>query len=304
MFSSWKRRKWRVVLAGIILVLILVRVADWLIWLRQPPDIREYTAVRAEWQSTEPPISQTTKERLANRCLEIARRYPGTVGGLSAFMAAAINPDTSAGREARQEFARQLETADVGMLAQAFKWSLGGWQTLEPFAPAILSRARQSLEHPRTGRLLAAVCTITEPRTRDGPEPSPLYTEAADLIANRYADSPDIGHFCDGLGFLSHGSQRWAPRFERHLRAILKVNRDRAVRCRALFALASVVQNAPEDRQAEAETLFEQYCAEFDGKHVYSFQRDRKYAKPPGSGSTERASIPGGGPTRPGDHRH
>ena len=61
-------------------------------------------------------------------------------------------------------------------------------------------------------------------------------------------------------------------RFERHLRAILKVNRDRSVRCRAQFALASVVQNAPEDRQAEAETLFEQYCAEFDGKLVYSFQ--------------------------------
>ncbi len=110
--------------------------------------------------------------------------------------------------------------------------------------------------------------------TRDGPEPSPLYTEAADLIADRFADSPDIGHFCEGLGFLSHGSQRWAPRFERHLRAILKANRDRSVRCRAQFALASVVQNAPEDRQAEAEALFEQYCAEFDGKYAYPFQAD------------------------------
>jgi thiol-disulfide isomerase/thioredoxin len=71
----------------------------------------------------------------------------------------------------------------------------------------------------------------------------------------------------------SYGSQPWAPRFERHLRAILKVNQDRAVRCRAQFALASVVQNAPADRQEEAEALFEQYCAEFDGKYVYSFQR-------------------------------
>ena len=272
MFSFWKRRKWRVVLAGIILVLISVRVADWIFWLRQPPDIREYAAVRAEWQSTETPISQATKERLASRCLEIGRKYPGTVGGLSAFTAAAVNPDTSAGREAHKAFTQQLETAEVGMLAQSFEWSLGQWQALEPFAPAILARARQSLDHPRTGRLLAAVCTITEPKARDGPEPPALYTEAADLIADRYADSPDIGHFCEGLGIISHGSQRWAPRFERHLRAILKVNRDRAVRCRAQFALASVVQNAPEDRQAEAESLFEQYCAEFDGKHVYHFQ--------------------------------
>jgi predicted esterase/thiol-disulfide isomerase/thioredoxin len=273
MFSSWKRHKWRVVLAAIIGVLVLVRVADWLIWLRQPPDIREYATVRAEWDSTEPPISPASKERLASRFFEIARRYPGTVGGLSAFMAAALNPDTSAGREAQQGFTRQLETADVGALAQAFEWSWGPWETLEPFAPAILARARQSLDHPRTGRLLAAVCAITEPRTRDGREPSPLYTEAADLIADRYADSPDIGHFCEGIGISSHGTQRWAPRFERHLRAILKANRDRAVRCRAQFALASVMQNAPEDRQGEAESLFEQYCAEFDGKHVYSFQR-------------------------------
>src|SRR5262245_65326065 len=90
MLSPWKGRKWRVVLAGIILVvpagiilvLILVKVADWFIWLRQPPDIRQYLAVRAEWQSTEPPISQATKERLVSRCLGIARGYPGTVGGL------------------------------------------------------------------------------------------------------------------------------------------------------------------------------------------------------------------------------
>ena len=210
MFLSWKHRKWRLRL-GDHRRLCLDLVADWLIWLRQPADIREYFAVTTEWQSTEPPISQATKERLASRCLGIARRYPGTVGGLSAFMLAAVNPDTSAGREAQQAFARQLETADVDVLAQAFEWNTGRWQTLEPFAPAILTRRRQSLDHPRTGRLLAAVCTITEPGTRDGPEPSPLYSEAADLIADRHADSPDIGHFCEGLGFLSNGSQRWAP---------------------------------------------------------------------------------------------
>ncbi len=276
MFSSWKRRKWRVVLAGIILVPTAVVGADWLIWLRRPPDIREYAAVRAEWDSIADRNNQATNERLASRCLAIGRKYPGTVGGLSAFMAAALTPETSAGREAQQAFARQLQTADVGIVAQAFDWSLGRWQALEPFAPAILARARQSMDHPRTGRLLAAVCTITEPRARDAQEPPALYTEAADLIADRFADSPDIGHFCEGIGSLSDGSQRWAPRFERHLRAILEVNRDRSVRCRAQFALASVVQNAPEDRQTEAEALFEQYCTQFDGKHVYHFQAIEK----------------------------
>ena len=148
---------------------------------------------------------------------------------------------------------------------------MGGrpWNSLpQPFSPAHGNR----WSTPGLADCSQPFAPSQSHRTRDGPEPSPLYTEAADLIADRYADSPDIGHFCEGLGFLSHGSQPWAPRFERHLRAILKANRDRAVRCRAQFALASVVQNAPEDRQAEAETLFEQYCAEFDGKHVYPFQ--------------------------------
>jgi poly(3-hydroxybutyrate) depolymerase/thiol-disulfide isomerase/thioredoxin len=56
------------------------------------------------------------------------------------------------------------------------------------------------------------------------------------------------------------------------LRAIIGVNRDRAVRCEATFALAALVQAAAEDRQAEAERLFEQFCAEFDGKRSYRFQ--------------------------------
>ncbi len=90
--SSWRSRKWRVVLAGFVGVFVLVKVADWLIWLRLPPDIREYCVVRADWDSTRKPINQAKKEDFARRCLEIARRYPGTVGGLSALMAAATSP--------------------------------------------------------------------------------------------------------------------------------------------------------------------------------------------------------------------
>jgi thiol-disulfide isomerase/thioredoxin/pimeloyl-ACP methyl ester carboxylesterase len=273
MHVAGKRRLWRVALIGIVGLFALFCVANRLIWLSRPADAREYAAVTAEWQSTPAPISKATKERLASRCLEIARKYPGTVGGLSAAMFAASHPDTSAGREAQQAVAEQLETVDIAAVAQAFDGSAHDWQTLEPLAPAILARARRSLDHPRAGRLLAAVCTITEPRAREELEPSPLYTEAADLIADRRADSRDVGHFCEGLGFLSNGSQPWAPRFERNLRAILGANRDRAVRCRAQYALASVVQNASEERQAEAEALFEQFCTEFDGSHRYPFQQ-------------------------------
>jgi thiol-disulfide isomerase/thioredoxin/predicted esterase len=142
----------------------------------------------------------------------------------------------------------------------------GRWQAMQNLAPAFLARARRSPDHPNVARLLAAVCSMTRPN-EDGSPPA-IYQEAADLIAGEYASSPDIGHFCEGL----RTGPPWSVPYERHLRAILRVNQDRLVRCTARFALANVVQAAAEERQAEAETLFEQFLAEFDGKQSYRAQ--------------------------------
>ena len=144
------------------------------------------------------------------------------------------------------------------------------WRPLRNLAPTVLARARATPDHPRAARLLAAVCTMTKP-AGGGPPPA-IYVETADLIADSYAASPDIYHFCEGLGGHPTLSPTWAAPYERHLRAILGVNRDRRFRCQAQLALASVVQSAPDDRRAEAATLFEQFLAEFDGTHVYRSQ--------------------------------
>src|SRR5262249_26997327 len=80
-----------------------------------------------------------------------------------------------------------------------------------------------------------------------------------------------INHFPEGLAGTA-GSPPWGGRYERHLRAILDVNQNRAVRCAAQYALASVVLVAGADRQAEAGGLFEKFCAEFDGTHSYHYQ--------------------------------
>lgn len=50
------------------------------------------------------------------------------------------------------------------------------------------------------------------------------------------------------------------------------MNQDRWVRCAAQMALAVTVQTSGEERQPEAETLYEQFCREFDGKHRYRQQ--------------------------------
>ena len=253
-----------------IAVFISIAIAAWLVAFRRPPDVREFSAVRAGWEQAGQERSAAETERLAKRCLEIGRKYPGTAGGMSAqLVAATVGRETSAGAEAHQEFAHQIEIGEVGELAQAFDWGLGSMNAISDLAPALLWRARKSLDAPRVGRLLAAVCDATLPR--DAPEPPEIYTEAADLIADRCASSPDICHFCESLGGAKI-TPPWAGQFERHLRAILRVNEDRAVRCSAQFALAAVLQSTALDRQAEALELYEEFCAGFDGKHSYSYR--------------------------------
>ena len=138
MFSRWKRRTRRVVLAGTIIVLVVVWA--WSPWDRRPPDIRECAAVRGAGRWRHPRSAR--RRRSVSRVVgsKSAGSIQGTVGGFSALLAAAAVPDTSAGREAQQGFARQLETADIGLLAQAFEWNPGGWKAWRnsprPFSPA------------------------------------------------------------------------------------------------------------------------------------------------------------------------
>jgi thiol-disulfide isomerase/thioredoxin/dienelactone hydrolase len=266
------RFKRRLLWALLPLLLLIALTGAWYLWNRPPPDIREYSDIQYEWHSNPDRWNATDEEKkqLANRCLDIASRYPGSVGGLAALIFAATTaPDTLAGKEAYQQLAQQLEAADIGNLAAAFDRSRGQLQTIQRLAPAILARVKQIPEHPRAARLLAAICSMRDPGG-DG-EPTSEYKEAADLIASRYADSPDIAHFCEGLGGSREGPS-WAGHFEQHLRTILQQNRNRWVRCMAKMALADLVQHSSEDRQPEAETLFEEFRSEFDGKHAYRGQ--------------------------------
>ena len=249
-----------------------------------PPDVREFWSIKAEaqeadnecWEALLNAKSREEKDkataakdakdvRLAERCLGVAQRHPDTVGGLSALLFASTRaPKTDAGKEAKRQLAGQIGTAEIGNLAEAFdRGAVGNLRPLEGLAPALFVRARQSPDHPKAARLLAAICGMTQPD--EDAEPPAIYAETAGLIADKYASSPEIHYFCEGL----RDGARWTPPYERHLRAILQVNQDRNVRCAAQFALAALVQSTSEDRQTEAETLFKQFLAEFDGKHDY-----------------------------------
>jgi len=235
------------------------------------PDIRAALAAREEWMTTGMKYDLAEQEVLAQRCLEIGREYPQTVGGMLALqMAACRAPKTASGKLAVQEFAQQVASAEIEPLAKVLDWYLPPWQPLVQAAPALLARAQKSPEHQQVASLLVAVCQATKPGADE--QPPPLFVETADLIVEKCAARPELTRFCEI--FLSGvvASPVWVRPYGRHLRAILKVNEDRAVRCTAQFALANIALGSHGNRQDEAKSLFEQFCAEYDGKHAYQYQ--------------------------------
>jgi thiol-disulfide isomerase/thioredoxin len=204
-------------------------------------------------------------DAFAERCLDLARSQPGTPAELAALCWAVSNaPGSEPGKEA---FAilkgGRLDHADPAELLKALNSAQTSSEVRpKPLAPLVLEAAKRNLDHPRAAQLLTWVCASQF--GDNSAEQPPTFAEAADLIAGRFAASPDISNFCETLGTGS-GSPPWAGSYEKHLRTILVKNRTRLVRCTASFALASVVQGVGEERQDEAEALYRQFVKDFDG---------------------------------------
>lgn len=214
-----------------------------------------------------------TIESLAARCLQIAQKRPQTEDELaSLFWAASRTPETDAGRKARALLDGRVAGADFGQLGKSVVHAqVGSPKGLQGIAPAIFERVKNNLNHPDAARLLATVCSLSRSTGDENEAPASPFAEAADLIAERFADSADIDYFCGTLTGPG-GSPPWATQYERHLRAICAANRNRATGCVAHFALASVVHISSEERQGDAAELYEKFCTEFDGTHPYSHQ--------------------------------
>src|SRR5262249_9496290 len=158
-------------------------------------------------------------------------------------------------------------TVDLDVLAQMFNFGINDMKLrTDPVMPVFLERVKRNLAHPKAAQLLDSVaCGSAD---RGATKPPSEFIEAADLIVERYADSPDVRGVCEMLESLSE-SQAWPAAFEKHLRTILVRNQNRAVRAAASYALASVVALAGESRQVEAETLYEEAIQKFDGNQQY-----------------------------------
>jgi RNA polymerase sigma factor (sigma-70 family) len=213
--------------------------------------------------------SRARIQRLAQRCLKVARDDPDTSIGLAALCwAAARSPNLEAGKKALAALeGGRLAKADLGdlwVILETLRSPLEHEAEAERFALAVLRRVRRNLDHPDAAKLLCWVCTRS--LYFDPPKAPRSFAAVAELIVERFADSPHIANFCQCLGSIGGTSRVWARDYEKHLRAILKVNRTRRVRAAAHFALARVVQSTGAARQAEAGELFRSFLKEFDGK--------------------------------------
>jgi thiol-disulfide isomerase/thioredoxin len=216
------------------------------------PDERQ--RVRAE--------SEPNLELFAERSLKLAETQPDTLAGVTALCWVVGNaPTTEPGKKALAILKDGgLAHADPNALAQALDANRHARRT--PLAPLVLDLVMQKPDNPQAARLLTWVCTNYF--GDNSPEDAPIFAEAAKLIVDQFADSPDITNFCECLGF--GGSPPWAWKYEKHMRTILDKNQHRRVRVAAQFALASAIQSKGETRQDEAEKLYQQFVTDFDGR--------------------------------------
>lgn len=93
----------------------------------------------------------------------------------------------------------------------------------------------------RQVRLLCKAARIVIPEDYTATTPRE-FEEIAERIRDRYATSNGISNFCELVGGMGD-APTWGRYYEPTLREILRVNKDRYVRCTAQFALASIVQS-------------------------------------------------------------
>jgi acetyl esterase/lipase len=233
-------------------------------------DRREYGDLQMQWMRAGSRIAPAEKERLVGRFLEVEKRHPGTVGGLSSLLFAATRAaDTEPGRAAAAKFAKHLETADLETLDAAYYRASGMTRAVPQFAKPLLARVKAEPNHPKTGRLLACVCLAAS--GKEDAVPLPEFNEALDLIVAKHAADPLIYWALESF-MSSAGVSSWAAPFEECIDRIVAVNKDRYVRCLAGFAKASLALAGGDDRQAEATALFEKFLKDFDGKHAYPYK--------------------------------
>lgn len=242
-----------------------------------------YAKLQAEWDrgeseyARELDLAETAERRkvasakapsradFAGRFLKLGEAYPGTKAELNALCWAALNaPASEPGQRAQWRLlltGRIERLTPSEFLAAVDTTETRNYQAKRFLAPAALASAKRSLGDPRAAEVLAWVCAAYMGDTSEVPPAS--FAEAAELIEDRFATSPDVSHFAEALSL--NGVPPWGGQYERHLRTLVARNKTKLTSTTARYALAAVVRAGGVERQAEAATLFRQFVTDYEG---------------------------------------
>ncbi len=271
--------RWFRVLLGLVLVFLTVGVGGYLV--RETLFITFlYSGSRADWELQQLRNRATFEKEpesdvaLMDECLAIAREHPGTRTELAAYLYAEHRwPDQDKGIPVFDELMAAAEDYDLDDWANALNDSRNGaseWERWTPLAARLVDRIEREPDHAAAARLLTELAVLLNPEFAAESAP-PELLRIANLVAERFAASPDLANFCEVAADL-YSSAHYTKPFEPYVRQILSVNQDRYVRCSASLALASIVRAHGASRQDEARQLYQTFLTEFNGQTVYPAQ--------------------------------
>ncbi len=266
-------RRWLLRIFGVLAVLVLLLAAAIavIIWDPfQPADIRAMKGIRATIQ-TRGRLSADEKHQLLLQCKQVSDDYPNTRGGvISELMGATYLADADREGVMVKRLDKSIATTDLEVLEKSFYQHVGGLNKIKNLGPTLSKRLDENPDHPSAAGLTVRLAQMNFPE--EGEEPSEIYLAIADRIRERYADQEGVLGFCEPFVQAYLHNTPWPRKLEPHLSAILKKNTHRSVRCTSQLALAQIAMVYGEERQDQAEMLFQDFLTEFDGKTEYRYQ--------------------------------
>lgn len=227
----------------------------------------EYATLRDSARGLDSQQQSARRRAICEEMLQMAERAPDSPLALAGpLFVVGRGHDESLRRTATEKLLVEIDARPLAWLAQGFRYVPAD---SEPLARGLLARVSRELDHPQAAYLLGRVCSLSASNNETS-EPPEAFVGAAQLLGERFAESPEIHTLCEVIAGGSH-IVPWAAKYEPLLEKVLASNRDRWVKCTASMALARVAQSDPM-RQELARSRFEAFMADFDGATPYVFQ--------------------------------
>jgi len=228
---------------------------------------KAYESVKTEEDLKALKAKQPDKAKFAARFLEVADTHPKTDAELVALVwAARCAPKSEAGEKAAARLPKRIESLKtLAPLVRAYDQYWGGdvdEVAGRDLTPILVAKVKALPDDPDAAHVLSQI--VCAAFAYDSSEKPPAaFAAAADLLADKYASSPNTMTFSS---VLSDCPPAYARQFEKHVRRIAEKADDPFAKAYARFALGTLALAEGEKRQAEAEKMFREIVAEYDGK--------------------------------------